>query len=126
MNDDWTAAEQPSSSINPVLYNPFLNIPVFQDVEAEMTEIPKMAQHETTCKSCEGSGQVNCPECYGDKQITCRHCAGAGTVPGPTDLPSLCPHCNNGRMACEKCRGTGKIPCVKCNGRGQVLPEINT
>jgi hypothetical protein len=65
---------------------------------------------EKKCAACDGTGKASqeCPDCEGE---------------GNTD----CPHCGNGDIQCERCKGKGVIglggPCEACTGTGKVQIE---
>ena len=72
-----------------------------------------------SCTSCKGSGAKN-----GTSPTTCKHCNGTGQVQYKQNTPF-------GQFvnvkACDVCRGEGKIiidPCPKCNGKGKVRKTV--
>lgn len=72
-----------------------------------------------SCTSCKGSGAKE-----GTSPTTCKHCNGTGQVQYKQNTPF-------GQFvnvkACDVCRGEGKIiidPCPKCNGKGKVRKTV--
>lgn len=68
------------------------------------------------CPTCKGKGEQKCPDCDGYGKEDCRECNGIGHHSDG----SRCHYCINGKVLCNKCRGSGKVPCNKCRGRGKV------
>lgn len=72
-----------------------------------------------SCTSCKGSGAKE-----GTSPTTCKHCNGTGQVQYKQSTPF-------GQFvnvkACDVCRGEGKIiinPCPKCNGKGNIRKTV--
>ena len=68
------------------------------------------------CPTCKGKGEQKCPDCNGYGKVDCRECNGIGHHSDGL----RCHYCINGKVLCNKCRGSGKVPCNKCRGRGKV------
>ncbi len=80
-------------------------------------------QKKITCYKCKGKDQVKCDNCGGkgykveyrdgrENRRPCGQCKRSGYVP--------CPVCVDGKLTCERCKGTGEIPCAKCNTTGKI------
>ena len=94
-------------------------------VEVSFEEAAFGVERETTvnrmenCSTCKGSGSKP-----GTSPTTCKHCNGSGQVQFKQSTPF-------GQFvnvkACDVCRGEGKIitsPCPTCNGKGKVRNSV--
>lgn len=72
----------------------------------------------TTCSSCDGSGEVSCRDCRGG-YVSCEKCDGSGVIPCEECDGEGCEECDGDYMTCPECDGDGEFKCTSCNGSGE-------
>ncbi len=83
-----------------------------------------LRDHEETCPTCGGVGEIICPTCLGRLYLgRCNACGGSGkrVCPGcARGEGSRCRHNHDsrGRIFCVVCMGSGKDRCPRCDYLG--------
>jgi hypothetical protein len=83
--------------------------------------VDTIANIETKCQDCDGSGTIGCPDCS-DGTIDCESCKGTGE----DSDGHACFECDgSGEWSCDICSGQGTVDCDKCNGTGKDESELS-